>query len=124
MQRIRNDTLCTASQKLRQNYRGTRQGAHLRWRFGVAVKAKFQYAIQLASWFEAGSEPVADRFEAGSNLSATSFVQVRGISTRPRYLEPARRRSQTGSKPNSITLSGRRQVRSWSRTCRTPASSG
>jgi len=37
------------------------------------VKAKFHYA----SWFEAGSKLVADRFEAGrrqaSNLSATSF---------------------------------------------------
>jgi len=34
-----------------------------------AIKAKFHYAI----WFEAGSRLVADRLEAGSNLSATSF---------------------------------------------------
>ena len=34
-----------------------------------------------------------------------------------RLLEPARTWSQTGSKPNSITLSGRRQVRGWSQTC-------
>jgi len=41
--------------------------------FARVVKTKFHYA----SWFEAGSKLVADRFEAGrraaSNLSATSF---------------------------------------------------
>jgi len=41
--------------------------------FTITVKVKFHYA----SWFEAGSKPVADRFEAGrrpaSNLFATSF---------------------------------------------------
>ena len=39
----------------------------------LCAKANFHYA----SWFEAGSKLVADRFEAGrrpvSNLSATSF---------------------------------------------------
>jgi len=34
------------------------------------VKAKFHYAI----WFEADSKLVADRFEAGSNLSATRIA--------------------------------------------------
>jgi len=62
------------------------------------VKAKFHYAI----WFEAGSKLLAERFEAKFHYAIWS---------------------QTGSKqnsitkPNSITLSGRRQVQSWSLTC-------
>ena len=36
-------------------------------------EAKFHYAIQLASWFEAGSKLITDKFETASNLSATSF---------------------------------------------------
>ena len=39
----------------------------------------------------------------------TRFEQVRAISM-SRYLEPARSWSQTGSKPNSVTLFGRRPV--------------
>ena len=66
-----------------------------------------------ATWSATGPRPA-------SNLSATSFEQVRAILM-SRQLEPARSWLRTGSKPNSITLSGRRQVRSWSRTCRRPA---
>ena len=35
--------------------------------------AKFHYAIQLASWFEAGLKLVADGFKAGSKLVADRF---------------------------------------------------
>jgi len=60
--------------------------------------SKFQRVSRLGSVMEFG----CDQLRAGSS-----------------YLDM----SQTGSKPNSITLSGRRQVRSWSRTCRRPANS-
>jgi len=55
-----------------------------------------------------------------------SFCLV--IEASPRFelsqhVEEARTWSQTGSKPNSSTLSGRRQVRSRSLTCHRPASS-
>jgi len=55
----------------RSNTRAQSPAAH-EWQL-MTLKAKFHYA----SWFEAGSKLVADRFEAGrrqaSNLSATSF---------------------------------------------------
>jgi len=35
------------------------------------VKAKFHNAIQVASWFEAGSKLVAGRFEAGRKSAAS-----------------------------------------------------
>jgi len=48
---------------------------------------------------EFGFEPVCDQLRAGSSYLDMS-----------RYLEPARRWSQTGSKPDSITLSGSKLV--------------
>ena len=67
---------------------------------------------------------------SGSNLSATSFEQVRAISTcrdRSNLLEAGLRpvRSQIPLRylVRSWFETGRRQVRSWSQTCRRPASS-
>jgi len=49
-------------------------------------------------------------FETGSNLTATSFEQVRVIST--------------CRDSSNLLEARRRQVRSWSRTCRRPAIAG
>ena len=106
----------------------------------IMLKAKFHYAI----WSQTGSKLVADLQRAGiwpiiwfasselargcrsatgprpaSNLSATSFEQVRASSTCRRPVQsqiPLRYLVADRSEAD------RRQVRSWSRTCRRPAS--
>ena len=41
---------------------------------------KFHYAIQLASWFEAGSKLAADMFEAGRGRVADLLARARASS--------------------------------------------
>jgi len=68
------------------------------------VKVKFHYAI----WFGAGLKQVRSWLQTGSKLVRTCR-------------RPASNQLRTCLRPGS--LSGSKLVRSWSRTCRRPASS-
>jgi len=64
-------------------------------------KSQIPLRCMVRSWFEAGSNLSATSFEPASNLSATSI-----------YVDSS-----------NLLEVGRRQVRRWSRTCHRPASS-